>query len=219
MGAGSPFHALFSPFRSPSKIAHLENKALPTDSPSVLTAISSATHVRTAQSTERHPSTEATSVYPDIARRHSTEEEPGRREIDARFRRRSLAAAPLTKQLKMKLLLFEEGATHIALVENKERLRQQGVVPDPLTSLRVVSAEHEDWHQRRSLSNTRLQTCPPGEGGGSGNRQRRISPSRTVSWDSDIEEISIISGRYHDAPVLRKASRRLLQIRQRHGLV
>ncbi|KAJ1487056.1 hypothetical protein T484DRAFT_1942235 [Baffinella frigidus] len=207
MGAGSPFRVLFSPFRSPSKIAHLENKSLP------------ATRVRTAPSTVRHPSTEATAVHPDTSRRHSMEEEPGRKEIDARFRRRSAVAAPLRRQLKMKLLLFEEEATHIALVGNKERLRQQGVAPDPLTSLRVVSAEDEDWHQRRSLSDTRLQTCPPGEGGGSGNRQRRISPSRSASWDSDIEEIAVISGRHHDAPLLRQASRRLLQIRQRYGFV
>jgi hypothetical protein len=70
------------------------------------------------------------------------EEESERKERDSRCRRRSVAAAPLRKQLKMKLMLFKEGAAHIASVENTERNRQQGVAPDPQTSL--VSSEDED---------------------------------------------------------------------------
>ena len=83
-------------------------------------ARSSATHVRAA-SAERHPSTEAPAhpLLPEIERRRSMEEEPGRGEGDARFRRRSAAAAPLRRQLRMKLLLFEEGATNTTFMENR----------------------------------------------------------------------------------------------------
>jgi len=222
---GSPFRALFSPFRSPSNIAHLESKSpSPTDSPSAAntttadakrqrwrngklqqhanrvallsasTAISSAVRVYPAQSTARRPRTEATAgaVHPDMARRHSMGEESGRKERDARCRRRSVAAAPLGKQLRMKLLLFKEGAAHIELVENTERNRQQGVAP----------------HFPESLS-------------AGGNRQRRRSSSRAVSWDSDSDDSlpERRSPHLHDSPALRQAGRRLSQIRQRHGLV
>ncbi|KAJ1483740.1 hypothetical protein T484DRAFT_3634866 [Baffinella frigidus] len=244
---GSPFRALFSSFRSPSRIAHLEQKTPPpTDSPSVakrqewpndklqqhanrdalfsaLPAISAAPHVRKAQSTERHPSTEETAraVHSDIASRHSMEEEPGRRERDAQCSRSLVAAAaPLGKQLKMKELVFEEGATRMALVENTERLRPQGVAPDPPTSLRVVSSEDDTAgetppqdrrrvHFAVSLSNTRLHDCLPGE------RPRRIS--RDSDSDDSLPERR--SPRLHDAHVLLHASRRLTQIRQRHGLI
>ena len=240
---GSPFCALFSPFRSPSKIAHLENKSLsPTDSPSVantttadakrqawrnrklrqhadhaalfsaLPATSFVVRVHPAQSTERHPRTEATAraVHPDMARRHSMssmEKESRREERHARCRRRLLAAAPLGTQLKMKLLLFKEGAAHFALVENTERNRQQGVAPDPQTSPQVVDDEDPGVTPPRNKRRVRFAAS--------------LFETRLHEWDSESDDSlpERRSPRLHDSPALRQAGRRLLQIRQRHGLV
>ena len=234
MGPNSPFRslggvrALFSPMHSPSRIAHLENK--------------SCSPTRTT-SAEPRPRTETTArpLHPEILRRRSVEENPERMEHDARFRRRSMRThavykarlpqfSPLGKQLRMRLLQFEEGANHVALVENtveNTRLLREsdegaarGGVVEPHGPLSPGN-DFTAWSPSTPTSpprtlvfpagNTspvarrRLQLPPSLRVGSSedGNRQGRSSPSRSVSWDSDVDEVCNSPERQQDAPPLR----------------